>query len=102
MSDNLSTSSLSGDNKTLGKTVVAVSNQIDKSQKKNRTLHNKLDKKSLLAKLESETEPRVTISLYRYQNLSNLPVYRAELYKEWEDLGFLEEYIAEEGIKRSV
>ena len=53
---------------------------------KNRTLHNKLDKKTLIAKLKQETEPRVTISLYRYLHLENLPVYRAELYKEWENL----------------
>lgn len=98
---------LKSDNISLKDKIVAVSNQIEqtfsqnikKTEKKNRTLHNKLDKKTLLYKLSQETEPRITVSLYKYQHLNNLPVYRAELYKEWEDLNVLGRiYIAEEGI----
>lgn len=75
----------------------------DRGKVKNRTLHNKYDKESLRQRLASEKEPRVTISFYRYARLKELPSYRAELYKEWEDLGVLGRiYIAAEGINAQV
>ena len=97
---------LKSDNISLKDKIVAVSNQIEqtfsqniqKTEKKT-GLFTMLDKKTLLHKLSQETEPRITVSLYKYQHLNNLPVYRAELYKEWEDLNVLGRiYIAEEGI----
>lgn len=86
---------------------ISVSNQKEVTREggkvKNRLLHNKLDKKTLIKRLEAETVPRKTISFYRYQILENLRAYRAELYKEWEDFGVLGRiYIAEEGINAQV
>lgn len=88
---------------------VSVCNQIERtidrgtSSRTTRTLHNKLDKETLVRKLLSETFKRRTISFYKYLPLVNLAAYRANLYKEWEDLGVLGRiYIAGEGINAQI
>ena len=62
-------------------------------------LHNKIDATILKQKLLDETEPRTTISFYKYFNVVNPQEFRDFLYKNLEPLNiFGRIYIATEGI----
>tara|TARA_Y100001968_G_scaffold228956_1_gene211730 strand:- start:104 stop:1138 length:1035 start_codon:yes stop_codon:yes gene_type:complete len=62
-------------------------------------LFNKKNKEDLKLDLKNEDFNRVTISFYKYINLTNLEELRDQLYIKWRELNILGRvYIAEEGI----
>ncbi len=62
-------------------------------------LHNRVSQKELKARLYQETEPRTTISFYRYFSIPDPISFRDELYKALHALQvFGRIYIAHEGI----
>ena len=62
-------------------------------------LHNRISQKELKDRLYQETEPRTTLSFYRYYNIENPKQFRDDLYKNLEALKvFGRIYIAQEGI----
>lgn len=66
-------------------------------------LHNRISHKELREKLLQETEPRVTISFYRYFHIDNPHDYRDQLYAELFALNvFGRIYLAHEGINAQV
>jgi len=67
------------------------------------TLYNKKNKEQLIAKLKKENFNRVTISFYRYVNISELEDLRNTLYQKWNHLNILGRiYIAKEGINAQI
>ena len=66
-------------------------------------LHNRVSQKELKEKLYKETEPRTTLSFYRYIHLSDPLAFRDDLYKKLNELNvFGRIYVAEEGINAQV
>jgi UPF0176 protein len=66
-------------------------------------LHNRLSQAELKKLLVAETEPRITISFYRYFFIKNPVTFRDELYKKFEALKvFGRVYVAHEGINAQV
>ncbi|TDH28794.1 rhodanese-related sulfurtransferase [Segetibacter sp. 3557_3] len=66
-------------------------------------LHNRVSQKELKERLMAETEPRTTISFYKYHPIENPPAFRDELYKQLSPLGvFGRIYVAHEGINAQV
>lgn len=66
-------------------------------------LHNRVSQTELKKRLMEETEPRETISFYRYFNIQNPQEFRDELYKSLEALQvFGRIYVAKEGINAQV
>jgi UPF0176 protein len=62
-------------------------------------LYNKYDIETLKTKVAQETEPRITISFYRYAHITYPEVLRDELFSAWQDLNVLGRiYVAREGI----
>jgi Predicted sulfurtransferase len=67
------------------------------------TLYNKISNKELKERLAQDTEPRTTISFYKYFNIANPQEFRDELYEKFDDLGvFGRVYIAQEGINAQI
>lgn len=66
-------------------------------------LHNRISHKELKEKLYVETEPRTTISFYKYFTIDNPTVFRDELYKKLTAFKvFGRIYVANEGINAQV
>src|SRR5688572_847839 len=66
-------------------------------------LHNRVNGKILKERLQADTEPRRTLSFYRYHHITNPAVFRDELYKAWSDLGVLgRAYVSAEGINAQI
>jgi UPF0176 protein len=66
-------------------------------------LHNRVSQKELKQRLFQETEPRMTVSFYRYVPIADPRAFRDELYLELNDLGvFGRIYLAAEGINAQV
>lgn len=66
-------------------------------------LHNRIDASILKKKLLEETEPRTTISFYRYFNIVNPQEFRDYLYKNLAELKvFGRIYVATEGINAQI
>jgi UPF0176 protein len=62
-------------------------------------LHNRISQKELKERLHQETEPRTTISFYRYFSIPDPKSFRDELYKGLDTLKvFGRIYVAHEGI----
>ena len=62
-------------------------------------LHNRISNEELKARMLAETEPRITVSFYKYFNIAEPQSFRDELYKKFEALNvFGRVYIAQEGI----
>jgi UPF0176 protein len=62
-------------------------------------LHNRVSQKELKQRLLAETEPRTTLSFYRYVPIANPKAFRDELYTGLEALAvFGRIYVAAEGI----
>lgn len=62
-------------------------------------LHNRISQKELKQKLFEETEPRITLSFYKYAFIENPDDFRDEFYKGLNELNaFGRIYIAYEGI----
>ncbi len=68
-----------------------------------RKLRNQLSPEDLRARLEAETEPRVTFSFYRYAHIADPEVFRNQCYLRWTALDvFGRVYVATEGINGQV
>jgi UPF0176 protein len=66
-------------------------------------LHNKVSQKELKQRMLAETEPRTTISFYRYLPIADAKVFRDQLYQELNELlVFGRIYVAKEGINAQV
>ena len=66
-------------------------------------LHNRVSQKELKQRLYSETEPRTTLSFYRYHPVVDTNEFRDELYKGMNPLSvFGRIYVAKEGINAQV
>ncbi|MBS1659871.1 MAG: rhodanese-related sulfurtransferase [Bacteroidetes bacterium] len=66
-------------------------------------LHNRVSQKELKERMLRETEPRTTISFYRYFSITDTKVFRDELYVALEGLGvFGRIYVAAEGINAQI
>jgi len=66
-------------------------------------LHNRISQKELKQRLMQETEPRKTISFYRYFPIDDPKKFRDELYKSLNELSvFGRIYIAAEGINAQI
>ena len=66
-------------------------------------LHNRINNEELKALLYQETEPRATVSFYKYYNIAEPTVFRDELYKKLYDLKvFGRIYVANEGINAQI
>ncbi len=66
-------------------------------------LYNTVDKRVLKEKMELSSEPRTTVSFYRYWPIRNPSFFRDYLYLNWEELGVLgRTYIAAEGINAQI
>lgn len=62
-------------------------------------LYNKLSKEELEARLAQETEPRVTVSFYRYHPIEHPETFRDELFARLTEIGVLGRiFVAREGI----
>ena len=62
-------------------------------------LHNRVDQRELKKRLYEETEPRLTVSFYKYFPILNPAAFRDDLYKSLNDLQvFGRIYVASEGI----
>ena len=69
----------------------------------NKLLYNQKNKKELIEDLENEGFNRLTISFYKYINLTELENLRDELYIKWKKLNILGRvYLAEEGINAQI
>ena len=63
-------------------------------------LHNRVSQKELKQRMLQETEPRTTLSFYRYFALNDPQQFRDELYRALDALKvFGRIYVAPEGIK---
>lgn len=66
-------------------------------------LYNTLDREALLKRIENEPYPRVTLSFYRYVQLTDLEVFRDRLFADWEELGILGRiYLSGEGVNAQI
>ncbi len=66
-------------------------------------LHNRISNEELKARMLAETEPRTTISFYKYFKISNPQAFRDSLYQKFESIQvFGRIYIAEEGINGQI
>jgi UPF0176 protein len=66
-------------------------------------LKNKLNKEECLKLLAQETEPRVTMSFYRYAKIKHPREFRDQLYREWsQHKVFGRVYLAKEGINAQI
>ena len=62
-------------------------------------LRNLLSREELQARLDAETEPRTTLSFYRYARIPDPAAFRDACYASWSELGVLGRiYVATEGI----
>ena len=63
------------------------------------SLRNRVNGKVLKEKMHSSTEPRTTLSFYKYHHIADPNQFRDELYRSWSDLDVLGRiYLATEGI----
>ena len=66
-------------------------------------LYNTIDKEELKRRMEESSEPRLTLSFYRYQPIEDPDTFRDQLYRRWVSLGVLGRiYVATEGINAQI
>jgi UPF0176 protein len=66
-------------------------------------LHNKIDGRFLKEKMRSASEKRVTVSFYKYHQISTPQDFRNGLYGQFHDLGILGRiYVSTEGINAQI
>ncbi|HEF8773430.1 rhodanese-related sulfurtransferase [Providencia manganoxydans] len=66
-------------------------------------LHNQVSNKILKERMLAETEPRTTISFYKYFNIQDPDAFRDNWYKQFKELNvFGRVYIAKEGINAQI
>lgn len=66
-------------------------------------LHNKENREVLKAKMAESKEARVTISFYKYHQLTDPQAFRDHLFQAWEAIGVMgRTYVASEGINSQI
>lgn len=66
-------------------------------------LYNTEDRRILKARMEQSSEPRTTVSFYRYARIGNPQLFRDYLFIHWSKLGVLgRTYVAHEGINAQI
>ncbi len=66
-------------------------------------LHNRVNNEELKQRMLAETEPRKTVSFYKYFHITEPQLFRDELYKKFKELNvFGRIYIAHEGINGQI
>ena len=66
-------------------------------------LHNRISNEELKARMLAETEPRITISFYKYFNINDPQTFRDKMYVKFLELNvFGRIYIAHEGINAQI
>jgi UPF0176 protein len=66
-------------------------------------LHNTVDKRILKERIAKSTEPRTTVSFYKYARIEDVQRFRDDLYLAWTKLGILgRTYVAHEGINAQI
>jgi len=66
-------------------------------------LHNTEDKRILKERIAKSTEPRTTVSFYKYANISDPQQFRDDLFIQWSKLSVLgRTYVASEGINAQI
>lgn len=66
-------------------------------------LRNRLSKKEALEQVAQESEPRTSISFYRYVQIEDPLAFREQLFSQWSELGVLGRvYVAHEGINAQI
>lgn len=66
-------------------------------------LYNTVDKRILKERLAQSTEPRMTVSFYKYFNIENPQEFRDKMYLAWSEMGVLGRvYVASEGINAQI
>ena len=66
-------------------------------------LHNRINNEELKQKMLAESEPRITLSFYKYFKIAEPELFRNAMYKQWFELGvFGRVYIAHEGINGQI
>ncbi len=64
-----------------------------------RNLYNRVNRRELKARMQQSTEPRVTLSYYKYVTLPNPQLFRDHLFSLYHQLGVLGRiYVAREGV----
>ncbi len=67
------------------------------------SLHNRVSRRELRARMQADPTPRTTISFYQYTPIADPKAFRDELYGDFRAIGVLGRiYIAEEGINAQV
>ena len=67
------------------------------------TLHNRVSRRELRARLQADPTPRTTISFYQYTPIPDPKAFRDGLYEDFRAIGVLGRiYVAEEGINAQV
>jgi UPF0176 protein len=66
-------------------------------------LHNRVNRRELKKRLRQSDEQRITLSYYKYVQLSDPAAFRDELYAVYRDIGVLGRiYVAKEGINAQI
>lgn len=66
-------------------------------------LYNRIDSRILKEKLQKSEEKRITLSFYKYHNITDVESFRNDLYRRWETLGVLgRTFVAIEGINSQI
>lgn len=68
-----------------------------------RKLYNRINREELIQKMVHSTEPRTTLSFYKYHKIENPPFFRNYLYEKLDDIQTLGRiYLAKEGINGQI
>ncbi|MFZ4784703.1 MAG: rhodanese-related sulfurtransferase [Flavobacteriales bacterium] len=66
-------------------------------------LHNTVDKRILKERIANSSEPRTTVSFYKYARIEDVQSFRDDLYLAWTKFGILgRTYVAHEGINAQI
>lgn len=68
-----------------------------------KNLHNRVDRRLLIKRLQDESQPRTTISFYRYAKIGNVDLFRDHLFILLSEIGtFGRIYVAHEGVNGQI
>lgn len=72
-------------------------------QRTKKSLHNRVNRRELKVRLQNDPEKRITLSFYKYAQISDPQLFRDELYQWWDALGVLgRTYLAHEGVNAQI
>ena len=68
-----------------------------------KSLHNRVNRRDLKARMQTSPEPRLTLSFYKYFQIADPHAFRDQLYQVYSELGVLGRiYVAYEGINAQI